>query len=590
MTTTLSSSPTESETLADTATSSDTYRARVRTNRSAIWAAAIVIAAAGVAAIGWAVVAWSRSSVELAKVDRFTVKPQAFAVVLKEKGELKAANSTDIVCEVEGRSTIIFLIPEGTAVKEGDLLVELASDEIEDRIRQEELKETNAITAYEAAQTELEIQRDKNDSDIRKAQLKIELAELALEKYEKGDWEQTLKDANINIEQATINLDRRTEDFEAAKELLTKDFITKTEYDEYDFNFKKAQWELEKARKALEVLKRYTHVTDLRQRESDLEEAVKECERTKKSAAAEEIKKVRGVEGNKKELDLIQDQLAKLRTQKEKCRIVAPTQGFVVYFTGGGHRFYSSDSQIKEGATVHERQVLLSLPDTSEMVVVVRVHEAKTDKLQIGQRVVVKVEALPDRQFTGEVTKIAVVADSQNRWLNPDLKEYETEIILDPTDAPLKPGVTAYAEILVESVENKLAVPVQAVYSKGRRRYVFREDGREPVPVAVTLGAIGTEWAEVIDGLTAGEQILLTFTDRHKRLIPDPPPEPHRAGMPWGAEPQPKTIATQPTPPRDKARAGPTGSHSGDATGKREGTHSGRQIRVKSSANTPKTP
>ena len=130
-------------------------------------------------------------------------------------------------------------------------------------------------------------------------------------------------------------------------------------------------------------------------------------------------------------------------------------------------------------------------------------------------------EGIPGEEFTGRVTKIAVVADTQNRWLNPDLKEYETEITLDPTDVPLKPGVTAHAELLVETVENKLAVPVQAIYSKGRGRFVFQYDGQSVMPMPIQVGAIGTEWAEIVGGLTGGERILLAYTDEHKRLVPD---------------------------------------------------------------------
>ena len=233
---------------------------------------------------------------------------------------------------------------------------------------------------------------------------------------------------------------------------------------------------------------------------------------------------MRGLEGKEKELGLIQAQLAKLRVQQAKCRITAPTQGFVVYHTGGG-RFWSSDGsgQIKEGASVHERQVLLSLPDTSQMQVVVRVHEAKTDRLSLGQRAKVTVEAMAGQEFSGTVTKIAPLADTQNRWLNPDLKEYETEITLDPTDQPLKPSVTAYVEILVETVDEKLAVPVQAVYTKGPQRYVFRKNRGEVQYVPVQLGAVGSVWTEVVDGLSPGDQIVLAFSEEHKRLIPDPP-------------------------------------------------------------------
>ena len=71
-------------------------------------------------------------------------------------------------------------------------------------------------------------------------------------------------------------MERRGEDFKAAEELLKEGYITKTQYEEDKFNHQKAQWNLEKAIQAKDVLEIYTHVADLRQRESDLEEAVKE--------------------------------------------------------------------------------------------------------------------------------------------------------------------------------------------------------------------------------------------------------------------------------------------------------------------------
>ena len=475
--------------------------------------------------------------------DKFVVVPQSFKVVLKEKGELKAAKSTDVKCEVEGKSTIISLIDEGTPVKEGDLLVELASNEIDDRIQKEELSESNAVTAFEAAKAELDIQRDQNDSNIRKGRLQIELKQLELDKYEKGDWTQKVKDAKIAIEQATITLERRSQDYDAAKELLAKKYTTQTEFDEDEFNFKKAEWEVDKTQKALQVLELYTHVAESRQKQSDLEEATKELDRIKKNAEAEETKKLRAVEGKTKELALTRDQLARLRTQKEKSKIYAPTQGFVVYYTEGGNWMMGTDGQIKEGANVHEQQILMQLPDTSKMLASIRVHEAKTDKLRVGQTVNVTVEGMPGKQFAGTVSKIAALADSKSNWLNPDLKEYETEVTLDPTEEVLKPGVTAHVEIMVEEVEQKLAVPVQAIYTKGPQRYVFKDSLAGASHTPIELGAIGTEWAEVRKGIEPGDKIRMSFSDEDKRAIPDPTgdgkggPKPQRAGMTGGAPP-----------------------------------------------------
>lgn len=468
---------------------------------------------------------WKGGGTGTSELKSALVAPHSFNVVLKEKGELKAAKSTDIKCEVEGRSTIISLIPEGTAVQQGDLLVTLASDEIENKISESELKEANAITNFESAKAELDIQRDKNASDIRKAELQIELKGLELKKYQEGDWVQKLKDAEVAIQQAEITLERRQQDFEASQKLYEKKYTTQTEFEEAEFNFKKAGWDLDKARMALEVLNKYTHIADSKLKISDLEEAQKEADRVRKNAEAEEIKKLRNVEGRERELALIQDQLAKFRVQKEKCRIVAPTQGFVVYYSGGGGGRWnmSGDQQIKEGAEVFERQILMQLPDTSSMMVSVRIHEAKTDKLRLDQPVNVTIEGIPGRTFHGRVRKIAALADSQSSWLNPDLKEYETEILLDSTEVQLKPGVTAQAEIMVTTVKDQLAVPVQAIYAKSGKRFVFRQNGKTAEPIAVQIGPVGNEWAAIASGVDAGDRVLMAFTDEHRRMIPDAP-------------------------------------------------------------------
>lgn len=512
-------------TLTSTSSAAEPLHARSGTStmarsKNALRRVVAVLLLLAVATGGWVTLSSLRAGPE-GDVSMFTVGPRRFSVMLKEKGELKAAISTDVMCEVEGRSTIISLVEEGTPVKKGDLLVELASDQIEDRIQQEELKAANAVAAFEAATTELEIRRDRNKSDIRQAELRIELTKLELEKYEKGDWTQRLKDAEIAIKEALITRDRRIEDYEAAIELRKRNFITKTEFEEAKFASEKAVWDLEKAQHARRVLEQYTHVSDRRLRESDVEEAIQEAGRVAKNADAEEAKQIATVEGKRKELELIQDQLTKLRRQNEQCRIYAPTQGFVVYFSGGGRHFSSSESQIREGASVHERQVILSLPDTSEMLVVVRIHESKTSKLSMGQKVRVTVEGLPGQQFDGTVTKIAALADTQNRWLNPDLKEYETEITMAPTDAVLKPGVTAFVEILVDEVEARAAVPVQAIYTKGSQRFVFHQSGGEASYSPVELGAIGMEWAEITSGVNSGDQVLLAFDDNYKRLVPE---------------------------------------------------------------------
>ncbi len=472
----------------------------------------------------------------------FEVRRRTFQVTLQEKGELEAAKSITINSEVEGRSTIISLVPEGSSVKQGDLLVELASEEIDERLQSHKIEVASAQSALESAERQLEILKAQNASDVRKASLNLELKKLELERYEKGEWKQQQEDAKLRLDEAVMVYEREKTNFENAKVLLEKKFITRTEYDENEFNLYKADVNVAKARRDQESLETYTRVIDKQQKESDVDEAEKELQRVEQEADNKQREKEAAVQARRSELDLKQQRLTKLEEQMAKTKIRAPADGLVVY-GGDSNRRWGNDEPIKEGVEVFERQTIMRLPDTTKMKVVLRIHEAQTDKIKIGQPATIEVEGIKHRTYTGKISKIAVLADSQNRWLNPELKEYETEITLNEEDELLKPGVTARVEILVDELADVLAVPVQSVFSKGAQSYVF-VDGGEPEPVTVELGLASTEFVEIKSGLSAGQTVMLAVPDALKHKLP--------------AAQQPASLAESEGAPRPSAR--PEGS------------------------------
>lgn len=475
-----------------------------------------------VAAAGWLTLSGRRASGEQTHLT-FPVERRSFKVTLQEKGELKAAKSIEIQCEVEGRSTIIYLIPEGSHVKKGDLLVELASDEIVDRVQTQQIEVTSARASLKSAEEQLSILIDQNRSNRRTAELKLRLARLELDKYMEGEWEQQLNDAELRVEETRRASERLQEDLKASATLVEKKYITRTEFETDKFNAYKAEIEYQKARRDLEILQKYTHVAAVEQKQSDVHEAEKELERVIKEAEAKENEQLANLDARTSELKVKEDRLVRLQQQMAKTKIYAPADGMVVYGSSSNSRWGDED-QIKEGAEVRERQTLMELPDTSRMKVVVRIHEAQTQHIRQGQYAVVTVEGIEDRQFAGEVKRIAVLADSQHRWMNPELKEYETEILLDEADPRLKPGVTARAEILIADLANVVAVPVQSVYTKGSKRFVFVGDRQTAAPVEVQLGLSGTEFVEVTSGLDPGTEVLLAVSDAMRRELPDVAP------------------------------------------------------------------
>jgi len=101
--------------------------------------------------------------------------------------------------EVEGKTSIIYLIPEGNQVARGDLLVELDASSLMDARVDQEIKVQNAEAAHVNATENLAVAENQAKSDMDLAVLTLEFARQDLEKYSKGEFPNELKKAEAEI-------------------------------------------------------------------------------------------------------------------------------------------------------------------------------------------------------------------------------------------------------------------------------------------------------------------------------------------------------------------------------------------------------
>lgn len=449
----------------------------------------------------------------------YTIAPTTLNITLAESGELKPRRSVEIKCEVEGQTAILYLVPESTHVDKGDLLVELASDELEQR-RRTQLMEVDRIKAdYEAAVAELDIQRNQNESNIRAASINWEVARLDLEKYLNGDFIGRQKEINVNIQQSQMDIARKVTDLEENKQLETKGWVTSNFVKDLEFALDVARMQLERHELAKEILLTYEKPMIEKQRRSAVDKAEAALEDEKKRAASLENKSKARVEQFEKQLVNAREGLERIERQIENCKIYAPTDGVVQYPTEAGFRW--GTMRLATGETVRKGQTLVILPDTSQMAVATRIHEADRHLVREDMQCLIRVPAVPGRAFTGRIVKIDKFADSENLWLNPELKEHGAEILLDQTDAPISPGDSAEITILIDRIENALAVPVQCVVTRGSTSYVFDESGE---PVAVTIGRGTTSLLQIREGIREGQRIRMQIDDQLLAKLPTSTP------------------------------------------------------------------
>jgi HlyD family secretion protein len=465
--------------------------------------AAIIV----VALIGIAVVAFNGSgpaAVSVGNAPGFTVRRGPLTISVSESGTIQAREQIILKSEVEGRTTILFLVEEGTRVKTGELLVELDSSQlIDDRIEQE-IRVQNAEASFIRARENLAVAKNQAESDIDRAELDLEFAKLDLKKYIEGEYLNQRKEVESRITLAREELEAAEEKLKWSRVLFEKEYISQRELQVDELAAHQKQLDLELAENNLNLLESFTHPRNLAELESDVRQAEMALERTNRKAKADVVQAEADLRARESEFNRQKDKLEKNGEQIEKTKIYAPADGLV------SKHWRSSDEPLDEGQEVREREELIYLPTADAVKAEVKIHEASLEKIKAGLGVTVTVDALPGRTFTGEVAKIAPLPDAQMVWLNPDLKVYNTEIYLDGEGNNLRTGMSCRAEIIIEEYEDAIYIPVQAVIRVGDEPTVYVWDGGGFEPRTVEVGLDNNRMMRILGGLKEGEVVLLT--------------------------------------------------------------------------------
>ena len=438
----------------------------------------------------------------------YEVKRGDLTVSIVEGGTLESVNEVVIRNEVEGTSRIIYIVPEGSYVKQGDLLVELDSMQAQDQLNQQEINYEKAQFALLQAEQELEIQKSLVDSDVRKAELDVLFAEMDLEKYLEGEAKVEMLTASNDITktEAQLSIDRDT--LKWSEELQAKGFETKNVLDRDRLSVTNQELALAIQKMRLWMIKNYDFERRKTELESNVTEAEKDLERVKQQGQRKLAQFAADLTTQSNTLSLNLAKLERDRKNLEATKILAPQDGLVVYRISESR--FSSESMIEEGATVRNRQELIKLPDTSTMKVTVKVHESHVNMVKPGQAAFVVLDSIPDERFSAVVDRVALLPDATSRFGNPNLKVYKTEVVITDRLPDIKPGVSARAEIIITNIPNALSVPIQAVTTHKGKQVAYKKVRGDDVPVPVQIGLFNTRFIEVVSGLEEGDRVLLS--------------------------------------------------------------------------------
>jgi HlyD family secretion protein len=187
----------------------------------------------------------------------------------------------------------------------------------------------------------------------------------------------------------------------------------------------------------------------------------------------------------------------------------APVDGLVTLMSNWrASSNWGSAPEFKEGDRAWPGAGIVELPDLTSVRVTGRVEETERGRLKTGQTAVVKIDALPAKDFSATLVDISPLAKLDvSTW--PPPKNFDSVLQLGETDPKIRPGMSATARIAVERVPNVILIPADASFQKKGRSVAYVLNGavfKERV-IEITRRSGSQLW--IAKGLNPGEKVAL---------------------------------------------------------------------------------
>ncbi|MEJ2108908.1 MAG: HlyD family efflux transporter periplasmic adaptor subunit [Acidobacteriota bacterium] len=372
---------------------------------------------------------------------------QPFRLTVPATGEIVGMETTSILTPETNRGglTLSWLIPEGTFVQAGDVVVR-----------------------FDGTDAELSLESQQNTLTDNQQRTNIT----------------TL---NQQLDEKVLEMDRTDAEmeYEYAMTVMPEDESIFSRWDIIT-----AQADANYARERIDFLKSKSK-TQRRIARSD--QQILTIERNKAEA----------------EISIIENTLNSLEVR-------APKAGLVLYQRDRGQEPQIGDER-------HPGEVIIELVNLDILQARIHVLERDGGNLEKGLPVVLKLDAIPDKEFHGTISSLSSVAGTID--MDSVLRYFTCDVAISDAGGDLKrirPGMNLEADVVLQQYDSCFVIPSSAVAIQGNESIVFVKDGDDftAQPVQMGLGTHGE--AVIIDGIEEGTQIALRNPKETRQLtLPD---------------------------------------------------------------------
>jgi HlyD family secretion protein len=419
----------------------------------------------------------------------------------------------NLTSEVQGRIEEIY-VKEGQMVNKGDPLVRLDPNQLE--------SSTDAqLAAYQGAQDDVRASQTQvaaAQNNLAQSQQALNVAQVAIDNARQG-----VVTAQTEVDRAQVELNAANREFRRNEELLENGVIARQEFDSARDRVENARVSLKTAQARLDAQR--IAVRDATARLEQQQVAVRDARRAVDTANI-------NVSSSQSRANQQAAVLRGQRSQRDKTLQVAPISGVIAEIPSRVGTFAVAGLSTT---------ALLTIADMSTINVEVKVDETEIDKVAVGQKAKIRVDAFSNAEIEGEVTQKTPLAVGKSQTTGglstvinvQEAKEFRVVLQLvnltEDLKNSLRPGMSATATITTQTAQNVIAVPLQAVVEKRPDaspsptiqgdspepadrpktiRGVYVLDSNKAKFVEVETGITGESDIQIIAGLSEGQEVI----------------------------------------------------------------------------------
>jgi len=433
---------------------------------------------------------------------------------LRLNGTIVANKKHKLGLEANFATQILSVVDENSSVKEGDVLIMFEDSDLIERI--EEMRTTLSNTEEElviAIENE-KIQERKNEVTLREAEDRVRQAESDQRKYlrltrsQKRD-SNDLSIANAESALATAKKNYSDKKYDIAHSGVTDDAARKANENE----LKNLQNKIESSENSLnqaeiegKSFKHYDDPIKLMSLNNSVAQARLNLEQARISTSSSLIQAKKRVDNLRANSRRQAATLERYESYLPMMKLTAPTDGIVIY--GDPDRRWGGED-IKPGLEVRKGEILLTIPEMTNLMVNFDLPEAFRSKVSVGNSAIITPEAITSLKIKGQITEIATLPVNQMYWDETSPKIYPSRIALEVQDPQLVNGMSVIVEIVSSVLHDVISVPMEAVFENDKGFFVFVNRNGTPEEIPVTVGESNDTSVRIMEGLKDGDVVYL---------------------------------------------------------------------------------